>query len=307
MRLDRDQFLLLGLGPLVIAEQGRLRRAVNVGVDHADASCPSAPARPRGWRRRSTCRPRPCPTRSRSDAARAATRSARSAPRSTPGIASAACFSRASSAARSSGPSPPASTTSAAISPLSLLERIRAASGCCQKGGKRSSNAMRRAHKPLFDQRHCFSRASLPYYEVMSIISGLGCARPRAYSMTTRALGAHAAAATARAATIRPRRRAVRGASRQAAARVRQGLGAKLGQLARRFPQEEPRPLRRTRRRRRRRRRRAARPQDLLLGPDRLRPAVAAVHHHASHRARKSAAWSPASAATATRWRRASA
>ena len=54
----------------------------------------------------------------------------------TPGIASAAALSRASSAARSSGPSPLASTTSAAMSPLSLLRADARGVGMARQVGK---------------------------------------------------------------------------------------------------------------------------------------------------------------------------
>ena len=61
------------------AEQGRLRRAVDVGVDQPDLLARSARARWRGWPRRSTCRRRPCRCRSRSGCGAAAPRSSRSA------------------------------------------------------------------------------------------------------------------------------------------------------------------------------------------------------------------------------------
>ena len=67
LRRDRDQSSASAAGgSLVDAEQGRLRGAVDVGVDQPDAACPAAPARPRDWRQGSICRRRPCRCRPRS-------------------------------------------------------------------------------------------------------------------------------------------------------------------------------------------------------------------------------------------------
>ena len=62
-RLER--LAVLGFGAAGDAEHGRLRRAVDVGVEHADARALGCKRQREVDRGRATCRRRPCPTRRR--------------------------------------------------------------------------------------------------------------------------------------------------------------------------------------------------------------------------------------------------
>ena len=90
LRLDRDQPVVLGRRLRVAAEQGRLRRAVDVGVDQPDLLARSRQRDGEVGGDAWTCRRRPCRCRRRSASGAAATRSSRCALRSTPSIAEAA-------------------------------------------------------------------------------------------------------------------------------------------------------------------------------------------------------------------------
>ena len=288
------RLVVLGGRLRVAAEQGRLRGAVDVGIDEPDLLAQSAPARWRDWPRRSICRPRPCRCRSRSAcgcgwAAVIATRAsldarALRAPRR-------AARARARRAPSSSARSRPRSIV--ATPPTSLRDRIRLVvrqgQSADRPGGPSPAHRKRATRLPLF------FAAAPPYRWGHEHLFRAGRARPRPVRRQQGTVG-----------TERRRRRRTAASddgrpSGPWGEPPRRGAPAELAGIGDVASLDEF--LRRSRDALRRRWRRLARPArrlaDHVGGRSRLVVAVAGVHD-ASIRSRPgSAASSPASAATA--------
>ena len=178
VRLDRNQFLLLGQRPLVGAEQGRLRRTVNVGVDHPDALAhPRQRDREVGRQRRLAD---PALARSDRDDLSFGPRHGQRDPhlgdagdgqrrRLEP------CLERGALVR----PEPARVDDQRGDVSLELARADPRGVGMARQIGKQFVVGHGRAHNRLFDQRHCFSARALPIDRDMNIFPGLG-ARARA-------------------------------------------------------------------------------------------------------------------------------
>ena len=228
VRLDRDQSLALGGRPVVAAEQASAATGRRRRHRPSRPSCRSAPARPRDWRRPSTCRPRPCRCRWRSAsrcgwAAVIATRASL-----TPGIPSAAERSSRSSASASFFDSPVASAMIVATPPASLRERIRSSCGRSVSG---STGWAMSAHIGSAPPLATVFRVEASLYLAHEHLFRVGAAALAACSPTTRDHGDRAVAARRRAAAPgrrRPERPVGRAAAPRAAGRDRQGGETRL-------------------------------------------------------------------------------
>ena len=194
--LDRDHAVVARLGLVSLdPEQPRLRRAGDIGVDQPDRAALAGRARPRGWPRRSICRPRPCRWRPRS--AGAATRLAVRATRtSSPAGAAAAraCASRAS-ASRLGQAGHVEDDAGAAVGDA----RGRAVGQAGDGGLCHRTRDLGHARA----LRHCFSRGDAPIKTCMSIFSGLAPVATRlAASCATNRRRARGAASPAVAAAV---------------------------------------------------------------------------------------------------------
>ena len=268
------------VGLALAAEQRRLRRAVDVGVDQPDLLAQRGPARRRGWRPGSTCRRRPCRCRWRSAVRPGLDGGERDAALPRRRAAPSAAARRSRSSARGSVVEP-----GRVGDQRGDRRRPACANGFGRRrAARRGGSAGRRVghgrrHRNSFDACHCFSAETLPIMGAMSIFIGAGRAGRGLFSDTKGPWGPTGAAA----ATNRRRTTAASGPwgeppKRGRGERRRSGNVTSLDD----FLRAQPGPLRR---RRRRRVPGPARPVARPVGAARLRRAVAAVHDHSQDRA----------------------
>ena len=302
VRRDRDQLVVLRPPACracraVSAATGRKRRRRSGRL-----SCRRGPARWRGWRPGSTCRPRPCRWRWRSSVRPGCDAVSAMRASSTPGIASAAARKSCSSASRLGSSSPVASTISVATPPASLRERMRARFGERVEAAQRIGWSVIAGDIGSPSTLATVFRSATPPIRVHEHLIGAGRAGSRPVQPTPRDRGArHDGGDEPPPERQRP---PARGASRPGAGA---GRPVAVGQrrLARGFPAAQPGALRR----RRRRRGFPGRPDRSIFVWARARLSSASGWSSPpSTRSRPaSAASSPASAATARRSGRASA